>query len=68
MDYNLNKKYFGQNLSTAPIVVSAACIAIGFLMVVFLANTRGMPSYLMTSGGLTILAVGIAIFVVRSHR
>ncbi len=68
MDYNRNKKYFSQNLSTAPIIISAACIAIGFFMVVFLANTRGMPSYLMTSGGLTILAVGVAIFVVRSAR
>ena len=68
MDYNRNKKYFEQNLGTAPIIISAACIAIGFMMVVFLANTRGMPSYLMTSGGLTILAVGVAIFVVRSAR
>ena len=68
MDYKRNKKYFEQNLGTAPIIISAACIAIGFMMVVFLANTRGMPSYLMTSGGLTILAVGVAIFVVRSAR
>ena len=68
MDYNRNKKYFAQNLSTTPVVISAACIAIGFMMVVFLANTRGISSYLMTSGGLTLLAVGIAIFVVRSAR
>jgi hypothetical protein len=68
MDYNRNRKYFGQNLSTAPIVISAACIAIGFMMVVFLANTRGMPSYLMTSGGLTFIAIGAVIFVVRSAR
>lgn len=68
MDYNRNKKYFAQNLSTAPVIISAACIAIGFFMVVFLANTRGMPSYLMTSGGLTIIAVGVVIFLVRSAR
>lgn len=68
MDYKRNKKYFEQNLSTTPIIISAACIAIGFLMVVFLANTRGIPSYLMTSGGLTIIAIGVVIFLVRSTR
>ena len=68
MDYNRNKKYFAQNLSTTPIVISAACIAIGFMMVVFLANTRGMPSYLMTSGGLTLIAIGAVIFVIRSAK
>jgi hypothetical protein len=68
MDYNRNKKYFAQNLSTTPIVISAACIALGFMMVVFLANTRGMPSYLMTSGGLTLLAIGAVIFVIRSAK
>lgn len=68
MNYTRYKKYFAQKLSTTPILISAACIAIGFLMVVFLANTRGMPSYLMTSGGLTLLAVGVAIFVVRSAK
>lgn len=68
MNYSRHKKYFEQHLSTAPIIISAACFAIGFLMVVFLANTRGMPSYLMTSGGLTLIAIGAAIFVVRSAK
>ena len=66
MNYSRNKKYFEQKLSTAPIIVSAACIAIGFLMVVILSGTRGMNSYLMTSGGLTLLAIGVGIFVWRS--
>ncbi len=68
MNYERNKKYFAQHLSTAPIVISAACIGIGFLMVVFLANTRGIPGYIMTPAGLTLIAIGAAIFVVRSAR
>ena len=68
MDYSRNKKYFEQHLSTAPIIVSAACFAIGFLMVVFLANTRGIPGYIMTPVGLTFIAIGTLIFIVRSTR
>ena len=68
MNYERNKKYFAQHLSTVPVVVSAACIGLGFLMVVFLANTRGIPGYIMTPAGLTLIAIGAAIFVVRSAR
>jgi hypothetical protein len=68
MDYNRNKKYFNQQLSTAPIIVSAACIAIGFLMVVILSGTRGFNSYLMISGGLTLITIGAVIFLVRSAK
>ena len=68
MDYNRNKKYFGQHLSTAPIIVSAACFAIGFLMVVILSGTRGFNSYLMISGGLTLIAIGAAIFLIRAAK
>lgn len=67
MNYERNKKYFAQHLSTAPVVISAACIGIGFIMAVFLANTRGMP-YVMMPIGLTLIAIGAAIFVVRSAR
>lgn len=68
MNHERNKKYFAQHLSTTPVVISAACIGIGFLMVVFLANTRGIPGYIMTPVGLTLIAIGVAIFVVRSAR
>ena len=68
MDYNRNRKYFGQHLSTLPVIISAACIGIGFLMVVFLANTRGIPSYIMTPAGLTLIAVGVGIYIIRSTR
>ena len=68
MNYERNKKYFAQQLSTVPVVISAACFGIGFLMVVFLANTRGIGSYIMTPLGLTLIAIGAAIFVVRSAR
>lgn len=68
MNYTRHKKYFEQNLSTTPVIISAACIAIGFLMVVILSGTRGFNSYLMTSGGLTLLAIGVAIFLVRSSK
>lgn len=67
MNYERNKKYFAQHLSTVPVVVSAACIGIGFIMAVFLANTRGMP-YIFMPMGLTLIAIGAAIFVVRSAR
>lgn len=67
MNYERNKKYFEQHLSTVPVVVSAACIGIGFIMAVFLANTRGMP-YIFMPMGLTLIAIGAAIFVVRSAR
>ena len=68
MNYERNKKYFAQQLSTVPVLISAACFGIGFLMVVFLANTRGIGSYIMTPLGLTLIAIGAAIFVVRSAR
>lgn len=67
MNYERNKKYFAQHLSTVPVVISAACIGIGFIMAVFLANTRGMP-YVFMPMGLTLIAIGAAIFVVRSAR
>jgi hypothetical protein len=68
MDYNRNKKYFEQHLSTTPIIVSAACFAIGFLMVVILSGTRGFNTYMMISGGLTFIAIGAAIFLVRAAK
>ena len=68
MNYERNKKYFAQQLSTLPVIISAACFGLGFLMVVILANTRGVPGYLMTTGGLTLIAIGAVIFVVRSAR
>jgi hypothetical protein len=68
MDYNRNKKYFEQHLSTAPVIVSAACIAIGFMMVVILSGTRGFNTYMMISGGLTFIAIGAAIFLVRAAK
>ncbi len=67
MNYERNKKYFAQHLSTAPVVISAACIGIGVFMAVFLANTRGMP-YIFMPMGLTLIAIGAGIFVVRSAR
>ena len=68
MNYERNKKYFSQHLSTLPIIISAACFGLGFLMVVILANTRGIPGYIMTPAGLTLIAVGAFIFIVRSAR
>lgn len=68
MNYSRNIKYFNQQLGTAPIIVSAACFAIGFIMVVFLANTRGLPGYIMTPVGLFLIAVGALIFVIRSAK
>ena len=67
MNYERNKKYFAQQLSTVPVLISAACIGIGFIMAVFLANTRGMP-YIFMPIGLTLIAIGAGIFVVRSAR
>ncbi len=68
MNYNRHKKYFEQHLSTTPVIISAACIAVGFLMTVILSGTRGFNYFLMTSGGLTLIAVGVVIFLVRSAR
>jgi hypothetical protein len=68
MNYERNKKYFSQHLSTLPIIISAACFGLGFLMVVILANTRGIPGYIMTPAGLTLIAAGAFIFIVRSAR
>ncbi len=68
MDYNRNKKYFEQHLSTTPIIVSAACFAIGFLMVVILSGTRGFSTYMMISGGLTFIAIGAVIFLIRAAK
>ncbi len=68
MNYTRHKKYFEQHLSTTPIIVSAACIAVGFLMTVILSGTRGFNYFLMTSGGLTLIAIGVVIFLVRSAR
>ncbi len=66
MDYKRHIKYFEQNLRTAPIVISGVCIGLGILMAVFLANTRGLPYYIMMPGGLTLIAIGAAIAVIRS--
>ncbi len=53
-------------MGSASIVISAACIGIGFMIVVFLANTHGIPGYIMTPVGLTLIAIGAAIAVARS--
>ncbi len=66
MDYKRHIKYFEQHLRTAPIVISGVCIGLGFIMAVFLANTRGMPYFIMMPGGLTLIAIGAAIAVTRS--
>ncbi|MGM9642612.1 MAG: hypothetical protein ACI3XI_05320 [Eubacteriales bacterium] len=66
MDYKRHKKYFNQNLKTAPVVVSGVCIALGIFMAVFLANTRGLPYFIMMPGGLTLIAIGTMIAIIRS--
>ncbi len=66
MDYKRHIKYFEQNLKTAPVVVSGICIGVGFIMAIFLANTRGLPYYIMMPGGLTLIAIGTVIALVRS--
>ncbi len=66
MDHKRHIKYFEQNLRTAPIIIAGVCIGLGILMTVFLANTRGMPSYIMMPGGLTLIFIGAVIAVTRS--
>lgn len=66
MDYKRHIKYFNQNLKTAPVVVSGVCIGLGFIMAVFLANTRGLPYFIMMPGGLKLIAIGTLIAVIRS--
>ncbi len=60
------QKYFNQHLSTFPVIVSAACIGIGLLMVVILANTRGLPTWLFSAIGLALIGVGALIFIFRA--
>lgn len=66
MDTKRIQKYFTQHLSTYPVIISAACIGIGVLMVVILANTRGLSTWLFSSLGLALLAIGAIIFVARA--
>lgn len=66
MDRNRNKKYFEQKNKTYPIIIASACIAVGFIMVVFLANTRGINRWAMTSLGLPLLVIGTVMWVIMS--
>ena len=61
MNYERNKKYFSQVNKTYPIVISAALIAVGFIMVVFLASTNGLPRGLMRMIGFPLLAAGVIL-------
>lgn len=61
MNYQRNKKYFSQVNKTYPIVISAVLIAVGFIMVIFLASTRGLPSGLMRMIGLPLLVAGVIL-------
>ncbi len=61
MNYRRNKKYFEQVNKVYPIVIAAALIAIGFIMVVFLAGTHGLPQGLMMMIGLPLLVVGVIL-------
>ena len=49
MNYQRTRKYFEQKNTTYPIVIAAALIAVGFIMVIFLASTSGLPRGLMRS-------------------
>lgn len=66
MNYRRNRKYFEQINRTYPIVISAVLITIGFIMVIFLAGTMGLPRGLMLMIGLPILALGVALAAVIS--
>ncbi len=61
MNYRRNKKYFEQVNTVYPIIISAALIAVGFIMVVFLAGTRGLPRGLMMMIGFPLLVAGIIL-------
>lgn len=61
MNYQRNKKYFSQVNKTYPIVISAVLIAVGFIMVVFLASTSGLPRGLMRMIGLPLLVAGVVL-------
>lgn len=61
MNYQRNKKYFEQVNKAYPIVISAVLIAVGFIMVVFLAGTHGLPRGLMMMIGFPLLAAGIVL-------
>ncbi len=61
MNYQRNKKYFSQVNKTYPIVISAVLIAVGFIMVVILASTSGLPRGLMRMIGLPLMVAGVVI-------
>lgn len=66
MNYQRNRKYFEQVNKTYPIVISAVLIAVGFIMVIFLASTSGLPRGLMRMIGLPILVAGVLLATVIS--
>lgn len=61
MNYHRSKKYFEQVNKSYPIVISAVLIAVGFIMVVFLAGTHGLPRGLMMMIGGPILVAGVVL-------
>ena len=61
MNYKRNLKYFEQVNKTYPIVISAVLIAVGFIMVIFLASTSGLPRGLMRMIGFPILTAGVVL-------
>lgn len=66
MNYQRTRKYFEQKNTTYPIVIAAALIAVGFIMVIFLASTSGLPRGLMRIIGFPILAAGVVLAVAIS--
>lgn len=67
MDYQRNKKYFTQKENVVPVIVSGILIALGFILIVFLSNTRGMSTWLMRSIGLVCLAVGAVVALIYTN-
>lgn len=61
MNYQRNRKYFEQVNKTYPVVIAALLIAVGFIMVVFLASTSGLPRGLMRIIGFPILTAGVVL-------
>lgn len=66
MNYQRTRKYFEQKNTTYPIVIAVALIAVGFIMVIFLASTSGLPRGLMRIIGFPILAAGVVLAVAIS--
>lgn len=64
IDYERMKKYFAQKMPVWPLVAGFACVGIGLLMVVILANTRGISRGLMTWMGLAFLLVGAVDLII----